>query len=269
MITTSSFRMKLEAFMARRKGVPGRSMGMEISPEAMALNGSANRATWAGSSTLMKSRQASQKGLRLEEIGQHLPHPDGFLLGRGLRGRRENLVHRLRPPRLHQLVLVGEEELVAGGPAEDGRLFSQEVCSKHGGRVLGHPIKNELFRLALPPGGEKRQALSDERPSGLAGRKLSQILDDESTCRAGSVVAADEEPQDLVGDFQLRHELPVFVGGEEHLLSYEVGGFYGSPERRSGEIYGDGNEPRGNGVEWLGEPGYVSRVLHADEEPAG
>nr|GMD85259.1 DNA repair helicase XPB1 [Ipomoea batatas] len=48
-------------------------------------------------------------------------------------------------------------------------------------------------------------------------RKLSQILDDESTCRAGSVVAADEKPQDLVGDFQLRHELSVFVGGEEHV----------------------------------------------------
>lgn len=48
-------------------------------------------------------------------------------------------------------------------------------------------------------------------------RKLSQILDDEGACRAGSVVAADEKPQNLVGNFQLRHELPVFVCGEEHV----------------------------------------------------
>lgn len=53
--------MKFEALIARLKGVPGKSIGIEMIPEAKAWNGSANVAIWFGSSTLINKRQANQK----------------------------------------------------------------------------------------------------------------------------------------------------------------------------------------------------------------
>ncbi|KAK2967480.1 hypothetical protein RJ640_025520 [Escallonia rubra] len=61
MMACNSFLMNFEALMARLNGVPGRSMGTEISPEAKESKGSANLSTWLGSSMLTNKRHASQK----------------------------------------------------------------------------------------------------------------------------------------------------------------------------------------------------------------
>ncbi|KAK7825990.1 hypothetical protein CFP56_032519 [Quercus suber] len=61
MIAFNSFFITFEALMARLKGVPDKSMGIERIPEAKTAKGSANLATCFGSSMLKNNLQANQK----------------------------------------------------------------------------------------------------------------------------------------------------------------------------------------------------------------
>ena len=62
----------------------------------------------------------SMQSFGLKELGKQLSHLPGLFSGAGLVGRREYFVHRFRPPCNYKLVLVGKQELVTGGAAEDG-----------------------------------------------------------------------------------------------------------------------------------------------------
>lgn len=106
------------------------------------------------------------EGLGFQELWEQLSHLLRLFLGVALQGGGEHLVHAVRPPRRHQLVLVGEEELVGGGAAEHDGGFSEDGGFEEVGGVLDHAVEDELLRMTFPSGGEKLEALSDDRQTG-------------------------------------------------------------------------------------------------------
>ena len=86
---------------------------------------------------------------------------------------REDLVDGARPPRGHELVLVGEEVLVPRCTAHDDGLCPEERGFEGVGGELGHPLLYELLRFALPPSRQVLNALSDERQARVARREVA------------------------------------------------------------------------------------------------
>lgn len=112
------------------------------------------------------------KSLRVHEVGEHLPHLLGLLFGGSFHGRREDLVDGARPPGSDELVLVGEQELVAGGTGEDASLLAEDRCLEDFGGVLGHAVEDEFLGVAFPSRGQELVALSDHRVAHLPRREV-------------------------------------------------------------------------------------------------
>lgn len=143
------------------------------------------------------------QGLRLEEprLAQHL----GLGLVRVGRGRRRRLglvgahelLHGVWPPLGHELLLVGEDELVAGGAAEDGHLLAEDLGLEHGRRVPPHPVPDELLRVPE----EELHGLAEDGPPEAARRELgaaAQLVleqeDDEGEGEDGGERDEKQEP---------------------------------------------------------------------------
>lgn len=108
----------------------------------------------------------------LQEIGEHLSHLLGFFFGGSLSGRGKDLVDGAGPPGVHQLVLVGEQELVASRPAEHRRLLPEYGGLEHLRRELTHPVEDEFLRVSLPSRRQEFVALSDYRIPDLPRRQV-------------------------------------------------------------------------------------------------
>lgn len=124
------------------------------------------------------------ESLGLEELREQLPHLFGLFFGVALKRGGEHLVDAVGPPRCNKLVLVREQELVAGGPTEYYRRFPQDGGLEQLGGVPDHPVEDELLRMTLPSCGQELQALPDHRVTGgsrwqVRGRKCRPVLVEE------------------------------------------------------------------------------------------
>ncbi|KAI7989970.1 hypothetical protein LOK49_LG13G02928 [Camellia lanceoleosa] len=115
----------------------------------------------------------SVEGLGPEELREKFSHFLHFVVGRSLVGGREDLVDGARPPRRHQLVLVGEEELVSLCTAHHHRRCSEQRCFEGLGREFSHPLVYELLRLPFPAIGEEFEAFAEKRQPSLARREVA------------------------------------------------------------------------------------------------
>ncbi|GMN53510.1 hypothetical protein TIFTF001_022643 [Ficus carica] len=124
-------------------------------------------------------------------------------------------------------------------------------------------------------------------------RKLSEILDDEGARGAGSVMAADEKSENLVGDVRLIHVPAVIGAREQHvgqdvlrraglpfrqlhlpplddlqqLLSYELRRLYGPVELRPGNVDRHRDDPGGQHLEGILKLLNLRRVFEAHKQP--
>lgn len=112
------------------------------------------------------------QSLGLKELGEQLSHLLGLFFGAGLVGSREDFVDGVRPPSCYKLVLIGKQELVTGGTAEDCRRLPKKRGFENFGRKLGHAVEDELFRVAFPSGGQELEALADHGVPGFPRRKV-------------------------------------------------------------------------------------------------